>query len=198
MSIGWIADVIPEQPVESTWGNSIRDRTVTPFANAAARDTAIPVPTFGMTCALDSDNQIYFYDGTAWSPVGGPAVQPWTGITAGQPGPVSVTILGGRYQLAGAHVDAQAGLRFTSGGASGSALAVTLPPVAPLISGFSPVIGTFRYFRTGVTVHAGVCVAATATTMVFQYNGYGNYLGNGDFIVAINDELQVNLHYEKA
>lgn len=51
----WIANVVPDQTIESAWGNLIRDRTITPFANAAARNAAIPTPKIGMlTYQLDT------------------------------------------------------------------------------------------------------------------------------------------------
>jgi len=48
---------------------------VNPFANAAARDAAIPSPVQGQMCSLNDDNKGYRYDGAAWSPVGGKILQ---------------------------------------------------------------------------------------------------------------------------
>jgi hypothetical protein len=62
----WIPDVVPDQTIESAWGNTIRDRTITPFANAAARNTAIPAPKEGMTVWLDDTNRMETWDGAAW------------------------------------------------------------------------------------------------------------------------------------
>src|SRR5262245_38149282 len=62
----WIPDVVPDELIESAWGNSIRDRTVTPFANAAARDAAITTPKTGMVCWLTDHAALFVYDGTAW------------------------------------------------------------------------------------------------------------------------------------
>jgi len=39
---------------------------VNPFANAAARDAAIPSPVQGQMCSLNDDNKGYRYDGSAW------------------------------------------------------------------------------------------------------------------------------------
>lgn len=190
---------VGEEVIASDLNPILSDQIVAQFSSAAARTAGWAAPPEGAMSYLADTNELNAWSGTAWEHVAtvGPYLS-WTGITAGQPGPVSVTVFDARYQRAGAFVRAQAGLRFTSGGASGAPLAVTLPPVAPRISGYSPVIGTFRYFRTGVTVYTGTALAISATAMNFQYNGVGGYLGNGDFIVAVNDELQVNLHYEKA
>jgi hypothetical protein len=67
--MGWIDDVAADEPIESAWGNSIRDRTVTPFANVAERDTSIPVPKEGQTAWLSDVNLMTVYNGTAWVPV---------------------------------------------------------------------------------------------------------------------------------
>ena len=48
---------------------------VNPFADAAARDAAIPSPVQGQMCSLNDDNKGYRYDGAAWSPVGGKILQ---------------------------------------------------------------------------------------------------------------------------
>jgi hypothetical protein len=66
---GWIPDVVPDQTIESAWGNKIRDRTVTPFANAAARTAAIVTPVTGMLTFLDDTNVTDIWDGAAWRPV---------------------------------------------------------------------------------------------------------------------------------
>jgi len=39
---------------------------VNPFANAAARDAAIPSPVQGQMCSLNDDNKGYRYDGSEW------------------------------------------------------------------------------------------------------------------------------------
>src|SRR5262245_7453468 len=68
---GWIANVVPDQTIESAWGNSIRDRTVTPFTNAAARTSAITAPKVGMLTWLADLRRLEIYDGTNWGPLPG-------------------------------------------------------------------------------------------------------------------------------
>ena len=43
---------------------------VNPFANAAARATAIPSPVEGQMASLNNDDKVYRYDGAAWVAVG--------------------------------------------------------------------------------------------------------------------------------
>jgi hypothetical protein len=48
---------------------------VNPFANAAARATAIPSPTEGMMSSLNDTDAVQRYDGAMWKPVGGKVLQ---------------------------------------------------------------------------------------------------------------------------
>ena len=45
---------------------------VNPFANAAARDAAIPSPVEGQMASLNDDDKVYRYSGSAWVEVGLP------------------------------------------------------------------------------------------------------------------------------
>jgi hypothetical protein len=49
--------------------NSTVDQTVMVFADAAARNTAIPSPTQGMVVFLKSDNSVLKYTGTDWEAI---------------------------------------------------------------------------------------------------------------------------------
>ena len=76
----WLPNVVPDEPIESAWGNTIRDRTVTPFANVAARTAAIAAPTEGMISYLADTGAFEQYYGatvgwrppwnTAWGEIG--------------------------------------------------------------------------------------------------------------------------------
>jgi hypothetical protein len=59
-------DVVPDAPVESAWGNKIRNRTITPFATTAERDGYITAPVIGMECYVVATDSFYYYNGTAW------------------------------------------------------------------------------------------------------------------------------------
>ena len=48
---------------------------VNPFADSAARATAIPSPTEGMMSSLNDTNEVERYDGATWKPVGGKVLQ---------------------------------------------------------------------------------------------------------------------------
>ena len=44
---------------------------VNPFADSAARATAIPSPVEGQMASLNDDNKVYRYDGASWKEIGG-------------------------------------------------------------------------------------------------------------------------------
>lgn len=51
----------------ASWANaSVRDQSVTPFASAAARTSAITSPVDGMVSALTDSDSLWYYNGAAW------------------------------------------------------------------------------------------------------------------------------------
>jgi len=62
--------VVLDDTIEPTWGNTVRDRVVNPFATAAARTTAITSPVEGMLTYQADDDDLYKYNGSAWVPYG--------------------------------------------------------------------------------------------------------------------------------
>ena len=78
----WLPDVVPDEVIESAWGNTIRDRTATPFATAAARTTAIPTPTTGMVTYQIDTKRLEVWDGAQWSPIRATSLSRYRQITA--------------------------------------------------------------------------------------------------------------------
>lgn len=66
-----IADVVPGEDTESTWGNAIRDRAVMRYVTEAARDASEPAPVAGRVCYITSDEEFQVFDGVAWGTVSG-------------------------------------------------------------------------------------------------------------------------------
>lgn len=57
--------------ITAAWGNAnVRDQVVTPFANVAARTSAITAPVDGMLASMTDADVVDYYDGAAWSPIG--------------------------------------------------------------------------------------------------------------------------------
>lgn len=59
--------------------NYLMDQAVMVFSSAAARTSAIAVPTEGMTSYLTDQDQLYIYDGSAWQSV--VDISAWTAYT---------------------------------------------------------------------------------------------------------------------
>ena len=128
---GWMPDVVPDAPVESAWGNKIRNRSITPFNTLAERDAYITAPVVGMECYVIATDSLYYYNGTAWKgrPRGRIAYLPcatqyntaaantWTNtlqitITPGEPRLCAISALGAVQQVTAA---ANVGLRLLVG-----------------------------------------------------------------------------------
>lgn len=61
-----IPDVIPGEPIESGWGNDIRDRVIQRFADATARANSVPFPQEGQPSYLDDPGVLEIFDGNDW------------------------------------------------------------------------------------------------------------------------------------
>ena len=61
-----IPNVIPGEPVESDWGNDIRDRAITRYADATARGLSLPFPEAGAVTWIGDPGQLDVWDGTTW------------------------------------------------------------------------------------------------------------------------------------
>ena len=64
--MSWINDVVAGTKILAAWGNSIRDRTVTPFANRTERTNSVPSPATGMASYLADDKAVEYFDGVNW------------------------------------------------------------------------------------------------------------------------------------
>lgn len=66
----WLPDVEPLDLIQSAeWGNIIRDRTITPFGDAAERDVFIPLPVPGMLTWMLDTQTLEVWDGATWKAV---------------------------------------------------------------------------------------------------------------------------------
>lgn len=68
MATGYQANVVAGAPIASSWGNTIRDRSVMVFATVAERDSSITTPTAGMTCFITATNTLFIHNGVSWWP----------------------------------------------------------------------------------------------------------------------------------
>ena len=61
-----IPNVVPGEPVESDWGNDIRDRVTQRFADATERTAQLPFPGTGQLSWLDDPGVVDYFDGATW------------------------------------------------------------------------------------------------------------------------------------
>lgn len=120
---------------------------------------------------------------TTWAPV----------ITQGNT--PSKTTVRATYQRIGRAIIANFDVSFTTAGTVNTNILTTLPVPAAHASAIG---GSFRYFDTGTTNHAGTVLGSSTTATGFVYDGWGNQMGNGDLIIASGDSLQVTMIYEAA
>lgn len=62
-----IDDVVAGEPVESSWGNLIRSRTVQRYVDATERDVLNPTPQDGDLAFLQGVNELQAFGGSTWS-----------------------------------------------------------------------------------------------------------------------------------
>ena len=62
-----LPDVVPGEPVESDWGNNVRDRVTSRYADASARSASEPFPQAGQLTWLDDPGVLERFDGTDWA-----------------------------------------------------------------------------------------------------------------------------------
>jgi hypothetical protein len=68
--VGFIADVVANTPILSSWANDIRDRVKMAFASVAERDAQWPAAPRGAHCTTIDTMSEYIHDGTAWQGIG--------------------------------------------------------------------------------------------------------------------------------
>jgi hypothetical protein len=151
----------------------------------------------GMVSYLTDTDALYVYDGTSWVQMG--PINGWTtwSPTITQSNTPTKTTNDARYMRFGRLIIAYMDVAFTSSGTASNNIVCTLPVTARTMGG-TPAIGTFRYFDSGSTNHAGTAVYASTTTCVFVYDAFGSSMGNTDFAIANGDSLSVQFTYEAA
>lgn len=64
--MGLLADVTPNTPILSAWGNTVRNQSVMPFTNAAERASQWTAPPEGALSYLRDTDTLSYYTGSAW------------------------------------------------------------------------------------------------------------------------------------
>ena len=65
-----IPNVVAGEPVQSDWGNDVRDRITSRYADATARAASTPFPQAGQITWLDDPGVLERFDGADWRELG--------------------------------------------------------------------------------------------------------------------------------
>lgn len=122
--------------------------------------------------------------GTTWSPV----------VT--QSNTPAQTVNWARYLRVGRQITVWFNITFNGAGTASNNIVLTALPLAA--ANLIGIQGSFRYFDTGNTNRAGHVRGVGTTSVVFNYDGFGNEMGNGDFAIASGDVLEGFVTYEAA
>jgi len=141
---------------------------VNPFADSAARATAIPSPTEGMMSSLNDTDAVERYDGATWKPVGGKVLQV-----------VSVTKVDTFTTTSTSFVDVT-GLTASITPSSVSSTILILHKVA--IGPRSDAVGYIQLLRGATVIGGGTAVGSRSSAMSSFFTvtagGTGDLAGN--------------------
>lgn len=88
-----IPNVVAGEPVQSDWGNDVRDRITSRYADATARAASTPFPQAGQITWLDDPGVLERFDGADWRQLG-EAPRVWAdGPAAGTPTSPAVKVV---------------------------------------------------------------------------------------------------------
>jgi hypothetical protein len=213
MATGWQTNVTAGAPITSTWGNTVRDRTVVPFTNAAQRDSQIPLPTEGMVCYLADVDLIFVYTTAGWTavPSTSMAYQTWTPTWTGVAASYGNAAFVARYHRLGRMIHAYCQFNLgTSSTMASDGLGITLPTPAFDAGTMSTACGEAFYDNNGVWYHGlafinhngetdrvrlkCVQMSVGSVPVLFDVNGTRPFAWSA----ASTDRLSVNFTYEAA
>lgn len=191
--------------ITAAWANaSVRDQTVPPFANAAARSSAITAPVEGMVSHLNDTNCLGFYSGAAWStfgPVSGPLTT-WT-PTVTQLGSVTVTNTYSRYQRTGRKIECWFNVSVTGSGTAANIIVIGGLPFTAAQAVMICGVGLVADVSASIN-YPGFCLLETTTTLTYVASEVSTTpaqrLGNQSFTAALasGDILSGTFTYEAA
>jgi len=170
---------------------------VTPFANTSARDAAITAPVDGMLASITGTDALSYYDGAAWDQIGPLSAWSTWAPAITQSSTPSQLYSDSYYMRVGRLIIAVARISFTGAGTASNPIYSTWP-VTPRSFTQEVAVGSFQYFDSGTTVRAGTCMFVNIYGVGFNYGGYVNKMGNGDFAIANGDTFTFQLIYEAA
>ena len=200
---GWIADVEPYEPIEDTWGNLIRDRTITVLADYAAMIATISTPHTGMVCYTVADKTYWYYE-TRWKYLSTDWVAFAPIVKLGQ---ATVTVTHSfAYRIERGQCNVVGAFKYQSGSASGDGVVrfqLPVSPYYPLVGAVYVVpVGTGLLFPTNGSVYTFTPTLEGAADIVFRSGNFPSappaMSYNSPGLIAVGDEYHLNLSYRIA
>jgi hypothetical protein len=198
--VALIPDVVDDDPIESSWGNSIRNQGVQ-VTTSGARPSS---PSEGMVIYETDTDMLLMYTGSAWIEFARHGV--WTDYTPtlAQGVTVTKTVNYARYVRFGRTIHAQGLVSVTSTGTAASAISMGFP-VTPATAGIltNRTIGSawIADNSAGLT-HPAFAVIFSGPVIVFISStaAVNNYEGVSIFSAALasGDQISWAISYEAA
>jgi len=183
--------------------NYLQDQTVMVFGGTAARSAAIATPTEGMLAVTTDNDQVDYYNGSAWVPA--LPVGAWESYT---PTLTNVTLGNGSiafaYSQLGKTIQVRGSLGFGSTTSITGSMFISLPVTANTAGG-GPVVGTCYLSDTGTALNAGYVRLDTTSRFSFSVIDASSTYARLSIVNATvpytwttNDALQFNATYQAA
>lgn len=187
--------------ITASWANaSVRDQTVTPFATAAARTSAVTAPVEGMLSYRTDADVFEGYDGSGWRIAA--SLGAWTTYTpalttSGSAPSVGNGTISGKYRyLDWKTLISEATLTVGTTTSFGTGVLYTSLPqtaVSAITGG-----GTWHAVDTGVQEYGGATKIESTTTYRMVQSAGGTVSGTVPFSFGSTDVLRSQVIYEPA
>lgn len=122
--------IVAGTTITAAWANAnLRDQVVTPFADSAARASAITAPIDGMVSTLTTTDRVDIYNGASWSALVAPSNGAWTTYTPTftQSATITKTVNYAGYIRVGRMVKGTFHMTASSAGTAANIIQVGLP-----------------------------------------------------------------------
>jgi hypothetical protein len=166
----------------------LMEQSVMVFGGTAARSSAIPTPSEGMFAVTTNDDELDYYNGSAW--VTAVQIGAWTSYTptvSTATGSItSQTLNQAKYVVIGKLVSLFFDLTITTNGTGGGKLSFTLPAAAQAKNAFY--IGSGRENAVSGNM-LQVVLETTSSASVFTYNNLYPGVNNARILASITYEM---------
>jgi hypothetical protein len=181
-----------------TWVHVATANDFTQTLTTATLPSTGGVPYEGQLVVETDANTLDVYNGSAWAQFFYGASTSYTSYVVTQGVTPTTSAKTGRYSRLGRWVIFQWEMTFSSSGTGSTSVYLGTLPVTPHATP-SPAVGSFHYFESGITNHAGtILLDGPNARLVFIYDGFGANMGQGDLTIASGHALKGWVMYEAA